>query len=525
MSAEIFSSGVTVTEKVPAPLRKSHSYSQIVKSSALVGGSSLVNIAIGIVRTKAMAVLLGPSGVGLVGLYSSIVDLSSTVAGMGVNGSGVRQIAAAVGSGDTERIARSVAVLRKTSIALGVLGALLLIAFSKQVSVLSFGTDQHAAPVSLVSLAVLFRLISAGQGALIQGMQRIADIAKMGVLGAVIAAPFTIVLIYFLRERGIVPSLVGGAAISIFISWWYSRKIHIQTPSITISEVGQEAADLLKLGFAFMASVLMTMGAAYAIRVIVLRKFGLEATGFYQSAWTLGGLYVGFILQAMGTDFYPRLTARANDHTACNRMVNEQTQVGLLLASPGVLATLTFAPIVIALFYNTKFAAAVPILRWICLGTILQVITWPMGYIALAKAKQNIFLLSDLSWTCVYIALTWICLKYFGLNGIGMAYFGSYIFHLLLTYPIARYLSSFRWSNENKRTGLLVLSSIALVFCGFYLLPFVWAVCVGTLATALITAHSFRTLLRLLSFDQLPRSLRRVFTDLGFLPSRCPATD
>jgi PST family polysaccharide transporter len=525
MSAEICSSGVTATEEVPASLRKSHSYSQILKSSALVGGSSLVNIAIGIVRTKAMAVLLGPGGVGLVGLYSSIVDLSSTVAGMGVNGSGVRQIAAAVGSGDTERIARSVAVLRKTSIALGVLGALLLIAFSKQVSVLSFGTDQHAAAVSLVSLAVLFRLISAGQGALIQGMQRIADIAKMGALGAVLGAPFTIVVIYFLRERGIVPSLVGGAAISIFISWWYSRKIYIQTPSITISEVGQEAADLLKLGFAFMASVLMTMGAAYAIRVIVLRKFGLEATGFYQSAWTLGGLYVGFILQAMGTDFYPRLTASANDRTACNRLVNEQTQVGILLASPGVLATLTFAPIVISLFYNTKFAAAVPILRWICLGTILQVITWPMGFIALAKAKQGIFLLSDLSWTCVYIALTWICLKYFGLNGTGMAYFGSYIFHLLLTYPIARYLSSFRWSSENKRTGLLVLSSIALVFCGFYLLPFVWAVCVGTLATALITVHSFRTLLRLLSFDQLPRSLRRVFTDFGFLPSRCPTTD
>ena len=50
------------------------------------------------------------------------------------------------------------------------------------------------------------------------------------------------------------------------------------------------------------------MGAAYTIRLIVLRNAGLEAAGLYQAAWVLGGLYVAFILQAMGADFYPRLT-------------------------------------------------------------------------------------------------------------------------------------------------------------------------------------------------------------------------
>ena len=45
-------------------------YGQILKSSALIGGSSVLNIAIGIVRTKVMAILLGPAGVGLFGLYS-----------------------------------------------------------------------------------------------------------------------------------------------------------------------------------------------------------------------------------------------------------------------------------------------------------------------------------------------------------------------------------------------------------------------------------------------------------------------
>jgi antigen flippase len=485
-----------------APQEK-HTYGQILKSSALVGGSSVLNIAIGIVRTKAMAMLLGPAGFGLAGLYSSVADLTQSIAGMGINSSGVRQIAEAVGSDDRERIALTTAVLRRSSIVLGLLGAALLVVFSRQVSRLTFGNDQHAAAVSLLSIAVFFRLVSAGQGALVQGMRRIADLAKMGVLGAFFGTMVSIPVVYFFREKGVVPYLVLVAAMTIITSWWYSRKLKVQNPSMTASQVGQEAAALLKLGFAFMSSGFMTMGVAYAVRITVMRKVGVEATGLYQSAWTLGGLYVGLILQAMGADFYPRLTASAKQNVECNRLVNEQALVGLLLAGPGVIATLTFAPVVIALFYTAKFGAAVGILRWICLGATLQVVTWPMGFIILAKGKSAIFFFSELAWTIVAVGLAWICVRSFGLNGAGIAFFGSYVFHGLLIYPIVRQLSGFRWSKASKRTGLLFLSLIAVVFTACYLLPLVVAAGIGTVAAVVSCVYSIRCLLQLTAVDPM----------------------
>jgi PST family polysaccharide transporter len=355
---------------------------------------------------------------------------------------------------------------------------------------------------------VFFQLVSDGQGALIQGMRRIFDLAKMGVLGTLNGTLISVTLVYFLREKGVVPSLVGAAGMSIITSWWYSRKINVQTPPVTVFQVGQEAAALLKLGFVFMATGFMTMGIAYAVRIMVLRKVGIEGTGFYQAAWVLGGLYAGFILQAMGADFYPRLTASAHDNTACNRLVNEQALVGLLLAGPGVLATLTFAPAVIALFYSTKFGPAVGVLRWICLGTTLQVITWPMGFIIVAKGKQAIFFGTELAWTVAGLSLAWTCVRFFGLSGAGIAFFGSYIFYGFLLYAIVRGLSGFRWSAANRQTGLLFLSLIAAVFCGSYVLPVLLAVCLGTLVTLLSGAYSIRLLLRLISHDHLPRPVR-----------------
>ena len=262
----------------------------------------------------------------------------------------------------------------------------------------------------------------------------------MGVLGALFGTLISIPLVYCFGERGIVPSLIGVAGMSILTSWWYSRKAKIPAASLPWLQVRQEAAALLKLGFAFMATGFLMMGAGYAIRIIVLRRAGFEAAGLYQSAWNLAGVYVGFILASMGADFYPRLTAVAKDDAECNRLVNEQAQISLLLAGPGVLATMTFAPLVIALCYSSKFMAAVGVLRWFCLGLTLQVVAWPMGFVVVAKNKQQIFFWTELAAALVQVALGWICIAYFGLAGAGMSFFGLYVWHSLLIYWIVRRL-------------------------------------------------------------------------------------
>ncbi len=489
---------------------KKNTYGQILKSSAIIGGSSVVNIAIGIVRTKAMALLLGPSGVGLLGLYGSITELMINAAGMGVNNSGVRQIAEAAGSDDTENIARTATVLRRVSIILGLFGAVLLVIFAKPISNFTFGNEQHAFAISLLSLVVLFTIVSAGQGALIQGLRRISDIAKMGIFASLFGTIISITVIYFFRMEGVAPSLVLVAAMVLLTSWWYSRKIRIQTPLISASQLGHESAALLKLGFAFMISGLMMTGSAYVVRLIIVRMVSFDAAGLYQSAWALGGLYVGIILQAMGSDFYPRLTGIAKDNTECNRMVNEQAHVSVLLAGPGIIATLTFAHLVIELFYSSKFEGAVEILRWLCLGMTLRVISWPIGYIIIAKNARNLYMFSELAWTIVYLGLAWVCVRSFNLNGAGIAFFLSYIFHVLMIYLIVRRLSGFRWSTVNIQTSFLFVSLIAVVFCSFYTLSPFLSMVVGILAILLSGTYSIQVLLSLVSLDRIPRPVLKL---------------
>jgi PST family polysaccharide transporter len=491
-------------------------YGQILKSSALIGGSSVLSLGLAMIRNKAMALLLGPTGIGLIGLYNSICDLTRTVAGMGINNSGVRQIAEAVASGDAKHVTRTVITLRRVALYSGALGALLLLAFCQPVARLTFGDDRHTLAVALLALAAFFGDVSAGQGALVQGMRRISDLARMNVLGALYGTVFSILIVYIFGEPGLVPALVGVAAMGILTSWWYARKIKVEAVSVPFRGVLQEAAVLLKLGVILMASSLMMLGVGYLVRVLVLHQIGMEGAGHYQAAWLLGGYYVNFILQAMGTDFYPRLTRVANDNAECNRLVNEQMEVGLLVAGPGLLATLTFAPWVMTLFYSDKFGPAVEILRWVCLGMMLRVASWPMGYILLAKNEGKLFFWSELGGNALCVALTWLGLLLFKLNGTGMAFFAVCAAYVFGIYHIVRWLCGFRISASNRRLGLLFVPLIAVVFTSWYCLPHLAAGILGAVATLSAGIYSLKTLCGLVPWERLPGFVQKLIAVFHF---------
>ena len=489
---------------------RKHSYGQILKSSVLIGGSSIFNIGLGMVRIKAIALILGRSGVGLFGIYGSINDLTRSIAGMGVNSSGVRQIAEAAGTGDTQRLARTATVLRRVAFCSGTIGACLLLALSRPISWLTFKDYNHTGSVALLALAVFFGDISQGQAALVQGMRRIADLARMSVLGAFYGTLFSIPIIYFFHENGVVPSLVCVSAMAILTSWWYARKIKIEAVKLTMQQAREEISGLLKLGVVFMTTGMMPLGAGYLVNIILLRKFDLAAVGCYLAASMLGGKYVDFITQAMGADFYPRLTAVASDHKECNRLVNEQVEVGLLLAAPGVIATLTFAPLVIWLFYSSAFAPAVEILRWICLGMMMRVASWPMAFVLVARGERKLYFWTEFLANLLFIFLIWAGLTIFGLKGSGIAFFSMYVVYWLGVYLIVRRLSGFRWSAANRRLALVFLPVVTLVFVSRFVLPNPAAIALGALLTLVVGIYSLKILCTLVPLERFPEPVRKM---------------
>ena len=494
---------------------ESTSHAEALKSTSIIGGSTVIVMMIRMVRTKVLAILLGPAGIGLEAVFDSVITLSKTAVDLGVSSAGVRQIAAAVGTGSQPVIAATVFTLRRICLVLGIIGAATLFMFREPVSRLAFGNADHGSDVGLLSIILLFGAVMGGQGALLQGMRRIGDLAKMNIFGALTGAVLSIPIVYVWGRTGIPAYMVLGAGVGVFISWFYARRIRIDPVKVSFRQMTGEARSLLKLGLVFLASGLMTTGALFLLRIFVARQEGVYGAGQFQAASALSMVYVGFVLQAMGTDFYPRLTVVAQDNRRCNQLVNEQAEISILLALPGVLATLALAPWVIHIFYSSKFDKAAEILCWQVTGTFLQVNSWPIGIILLAKGRAAALFWTDFASYSVYVALGWVGLKMFGLPGTGMAFLGLYAFHWCVVYGIVRKISGFALSPTNIRLSVLGVTTVAITLCTRLRLPEPWATAIGCVLALGTGLYTMRTLVELVGMDKINRYLQKV--GLSFL--------
>jgi len=390
---------------------------------------------------------------------------------------------------------------------------LVLFLFREPICQMTFGDTEHARAVGWLAVLIFFGNVAGGQAALMQGLRRIGDLARRSVIGAVLGTAASVMLIYFYRERGIVASLVAVATLELVASWWYARKIRVEQVTLKWDDFLSEGQRLLTLGLVLTASGLIVNGSAYVTRLFIVRQFGVDEVGLYQAASTLSIVYAGFILQAMGTDFYPRLTAVAKDHPTCNRLVNEQAEVGLLLAVPGILATLTFTPLVIHAFYSAKFVPAVDVLRWQILGILLRVGSWPMAFIMLAKELKKAFLWTEVIFGGIHVGLTYLFLRLWGLPGAGIAFFAMYALYWWTIFLLVRKVTGFSWSRANVRLATVLVPAVILVFASSLWLPPVPAIIIGSVVTLAVTVYNFRFLRTAVGsegFEFLSNGIRRL---------------
>ncbi|MDZ4212174.1 MAG: oligosaccharide flippase family protein, partial [Methylotenera sp.] len=311
------------------------SYRRILKTSSIIGGSSVINILIGLARTKVLAMLLGPSGVGLISLYTALMSTASSIASMGIGTVGTRQIAEAHANEDVHALA----VVRRSmflgALLLACAGALVVWAFRELLAVRVLGGIEHAGIVGWLALGVAFSVASASQGALIQGMRQIGDIARISVYGSILNTILGIGLLWQWGSVALWAFLLIGPLFNFLLGHLYvSRLPKLQPGKITVQELSSQWKMLLRLGIPFMGAGLANTLVQLWIRVSVSDHLGIEAVGHFQAAWAISMQYIGFVLGAMVADYYPRLTGVINDKVAASRLVNEQTEIALLLSAP-----------------------------------------------------------------------------------------------------------------------------------------------------------------------------------------------
>lgn len=443
----------------------SDSYRQILRSSSIIGSASVVNILIALLRTKVVAVLLGPAGVGLIGLLQNLMATASTVSALGFGSVGTRQIAEANANDDAQAVSAARKALFWGTMGLATVGGSVFWLLRDGLAAAVIGDAGAAGTVGWLAIGVALTVAAGSQGALLNGLRRIGDVARVSVLSTLLSTLLGLGALLLLGDQGVLIFVLAGPLSSFLLGHWFVSRLPRMTGSPTqFRELQQQWETLGRLGFAFMVAGLAGPVGQLAVRMIVQQELGAEALGNFQAAWMISAMYIGFVLGAMGADYYPRLTAAIRDSAATNQLVNEQAEVALLLAAPVLVTMLGLAPWVIELLFSNQFKEAAEVLRWQVLGDVLKVASWPLGIVILASGEGRMVMLIEFIAMLVLVGLTWVLLPFFDVEATGIASLGKYAVFLPMVYWLARRRTGFKWQARVYRQLALLMVIAIMVF-------------------------------------------------------------
>ena len=473
---------------------KTSSYRSIFKATSLFGGVQAYQILIGVIKSKFVAVLLGPMGMGIQGLYQSAIQLIQSFSSLGLSQSAVRDVSEANGSGDSKRIGLTVAVVKRLVWITGLLGLVATAVLSPVLSQTTFGNYDYTIPFIFLSVILLLDQLSAGQKVVLQGMRKLKYLAKSTAIGSTVGLVVSIPLYYLFGVQGIVPTLILNSVTMLCLTWYFSKKVEVEKVEVTNEQTFEKGKSMLKMGLAMSISGIMVTLTSYLLRGFIRYEGGTEQVGLFTAGFMLTNSYVGMVFNAMGTDYYPRLSAVNQDNAKCTEVINQQGEIATLIIAPILISCMILMPFIIRIIYSDKFLPANDYILWAVSGMMFKVFSWVIAFVFLAKAEAKLFIINEVITNIYSFGLSALGYHYFNLAGLGIAFMLTYLAYSVQVYLIARKRYEFSFTKSFKKVYTIQILMVAAVFVTVLLWKSNWMYLPTGLVFAVCAVYSLREL-------------------------------
>tara|TARA_R110002126_G_scaffold250935_1_gene393755 strand:- start:991 stop:2475 length:1485 start_codon:yes stop_codon:yes gene_type:complete len=471
-----------------------NSYRQIMKATSIFGGVQVFNILISIGRSKILAVLLGPAGIGVLGLIMSTTKLISSLTNFSLGISAVKEIAIAFELGDENQLAKTIVIVKRWIWYTGFFGALLTILLSPFLSELTFGNKDYTIAFVWLSITLLLNQLTSGSFVFLQGLRKLKYLAKANVIGAALGLIVSVPIYYYLGVEGIVPAMIFTSILGFIVAYYFTRKVKRIKVPVTIKETKEKGKGMLMMGFMLSISGIMVLGVSYVIRIFINNSGGVEDVGLYNAGIAIISTYVGLLFTAMETDYFPRLSAVIHDEKKAIELINQQAEIAILILAPVLIVFLVFVDWIITILYSSEFIPIKQMIYWAALGMFFKVAAWVVAFFFIAKGASKLFFWNELVTNMYTLVLNLVGYYYWGLTGLGLSYLISYFIYLIQIYTITNKIYNFSFSSAIIKIFLLQFSLAIICLLVAKQISSPWSYGIGAIFILISMYYSFMEL-------------------------------
>lgn len=449
-------------------------YKTILKATTLFGGVQGFNILINLVRTKAVALLLGPAGVGLNSIYNETRELVHSTTNFGLDVSGIKDISTKYNSlcdakTEEERISikaeleESICVLRSWILLLALFGTILTVILATPLSYLTFQNDEHTWAYIMLSPVVGLSTIACGETSILKGLRKLKDLASLSVITAVTTTVISISIYYALGIKGVIPALIAIYCATVIVACCYSYRQF--KPRFSLQKTVMKAGiPMIKVGCAFMVTNLID-NTIQLVTQSGLNNIGtLDVVGLYTANNTITSTYIGIFIASLSSDYFPRLAGLFNNKAERLKTVCSQAEFLVIVLPPAIAALLFALPFIVPLLLSSEFTEVIPLAQIALVAMIFRITHLPFTYTSLAAGDSvTYFVLSTIQAVDMLLVLPGY--YYFGLMGIGYALLITNFIDFVASLMCAKYKYGITMS---KRLRALFMVHAALLGICYY---------------------------------------------------------
>lgn len=392
------------------------------------GAGNVLALVLGAISMKILAVITGPSGVGLFSILRSLQQALSALCSLGGQTAIVQEI-----PGKSKHLQyQFVVTVFWISTACIVLVAAVSAIFANKLAAQFLGAQMVylifwlVIPVILGSAFLYFRSI-------LTAHLEIKAVAWMnisvGFTAALVSAPVALGYVYF--DEGVLIALLAlPLAVGAILGYLKTSKGGHFSAAILFKPTLLEwliAKRFLRLALPFLLVGLIGVITLLVVRFMVVEQYGLDGAGYFDAAWTISTMYVAIFLSAMQSYLLPSMSAKGEE--GVNELLNQALRLILIFSVPLITFTIICKPILLGILYTSDFHLALDVLRWILLGDYFRVSGWILATYLLARHYMATYLIHESLWNLAFIIITsWLLQS--ELAGAGKAYVVAYAVYL-----------------------------------------------------------------------------------------------
>ncbi len=446
----------------------SSSYNSILKYTGLLGGVQVFYVLMAVVRNKCTAAFIGILGMGLADLYARTIELMGNATNLGIPFSAVRRLSELHDRGDRRATHHYVRLIRSWTLLTALLGATLCLLLSPLLSHLTMSDYHHTFHYALLSPAVAFATLAAGELAVLKGLRELKAMAATSALAAFFTLIVTATLYGLLGLHGILPVLVLTAALTFLLNLRASTRLVPYRVSPFRRRLLRLGGHMVRLGGAYIVAGIFGSGVEMAVRTALMRLGGAETVGLYAAGFTLTVSYARILLVSMDADYFPRLSAAMHRPRLMNVTINRQIDVLVLLMVPFLIAFVLCLPLIVRLLYTSAFLPVVPMVVCAVSYMYFKAVFSPVAYLPLAAGHSATYMMMELAYDIPFVAFVVGGYLLGGLVGAGIGLSLSNLYNLALVVTVYARRYGYRPDGATWRRsllqGLLLLGALVTVW-------------------------------------------------------------